>query len=295
MPVEVETPEVPRSDRLTDELSGLDALELAESSRRSALARVWSSIWPKAGAAAIGLFVWQAVVWSGWKPEYILPGPNKVFPELRDMTTDGTLGHAVINTFQRALIGFSLALVIGILVGAIVSRVRILRVAFGSFITGLQTMPSIAWFPLAIVLFKLTEGAIIFVVVIGAAPSIANGLISGTDTIPPLLLRAGRVLGAKGLTLYRHVILPACLPSFIAGVKQGWAFAWRSLLAGELLVIIANKPSIGVTLTQSRELSDYPRMMATMLVILFIGIIIDSAVFGTIERGINRRRGLDRA
>jgi NitT/TauT family transport system permease protein len=193
------------------------------------------------------------------------------------------------------LIGFSLALVIGILVGAVVSRVRILRVAFGSFITGLQTMPSIAWFPLAIVLFKVTEGAIIFVVVIGAAPSIANGLISGTDTIPPLLLRAGRVLGAKGLTLYRHVILPACLPSFVAGVKQGWAFAWRSLLAGELLVIIAHKPSIGATLTLSREQLDYPRMMATMLVILFIGILIDSLVFGNIERGINRRRGLDRA
>jgi NitT/TauT family transport system permease protein len=292
MPVDVATSDAQSTDRLTVELSGLDALELAENSRRSALGRIWSAVWPKAGAAAIGLLIWQAVVWSGWKPDYILPGPNKVFPELKDMTTDGTLGHAVVNTFQRAVIGFSLATVIGILVGAVVSRVRILRVAFGSFITGLQTMPSIAWFPLAIVLFKLTEGAIIFVVVIGAAPSIANGLISGTDTIPPLLLRAGRVLGAKGLTLYRHVILPACLPSFIAGVKQGWAFAWRSLLAGELLVIIANKPSIGVTLTQSRELSDYPRMMATMLVILFIGIIIDSLVFGTIERGINRRRGL---
>ena len=103
-------------------------------------------------------------------------------------------------------------------------------------------MPSIAWFPLAILLFKLSEEAILFVVVIGAAPSVANGLISGIDHIPPLWLRAGRVLGAKGLSAYRHVVLPAALPEFVSGLKQGWAFAWRSLLAGELLVIIASAP-----------------------------------------------------
>ena len=106
-------------------------------------------------------------------------------------------------------------------------------------------MPSIAWFPLAILLFKLSEQAIMFVVVLGAAPSIANGLIAGVDHIPPILLRAGRVLGARGVTAYRHVVLPASLPSFVGGLKQGWAFAWRSLMAGELLVIIAGKPSIG--------------------------------------------------
>ena len=116
------------------------------------------------------------------------------------------------------------------------SRSRVLRAAVGSLITGLQTMPSIAWFPLAILLFKLTEAAIMFVVVLGAAPSIANGLISGVDHVPPIMLRAGRVLGAKGISAYRHVMLPAALPSFIAGLKQGWAFAWRSLMAGELLV-----------------------------------------------------------
>ncbi|CAN5718747.1 hypothetical protein BH24ACT3_BH24ACT3_10060 [soil metagenome] len=148
--------------------------------------------------------------------------------------------------------GFALAAVIGSVVGALVARVAVLRTAVGSLITGLQTMPSIAWFPAAILLFKLSEQAILFVVVLGAAPAIANGLIAGADQVPPLLTRAGRVLGARGVTLFRTVVLPASLPSFVAGLKQGWAFAWRSLMAGELLVIIAKRPSIGVELQVSR-------------------------------------------
>ena len=119
-----------------------------------------------------------------------------------------------------------------------VARSKVLRSGVGSMITGLQTMPSVAWFPLAILLFGVTEAAILFVVVLGAAPSIANGLIAGIDTVPPIYSRAGRVLGARGFALWRHVMLPAALPSFLGGLKQGWAFAWRSLMAGELLVII---------------------------------------------------------
>ena len=112
---------------------------------------------------------------------------------------------------------------------------QVLRAAIGSMITGLQTMPSVAWVPLAIILFKLTENAIFFVVVLGAAPSIANGIIDGIDHVPPILLRAGRVLGARGCHSLRHVVIPAALPSVVGGLKQGWAFAWRSLMAGELI------------------------------------------------------------
>ena len=114
-----------------------------------------------------------------------------------------------------------------------------LRPGVGSLITGLQTMPSIAWFPLAILFFGLTESAIIFVVILGAAPSIANGVISGIDEVPPPFLRAGHMLGARGIDRYRHIVLPAAMPSYVSGLKQGWAFAWRSLMAGELLVLIA--------------------------------------------------------
>ena len=167
-----------------------------------------------------------------------------------------------------------------------------MRSAVGSMISGIQTMPSIAWFPLALALFGRSEGAIRLVIVLGAVPAIANGLISGIDQIPPLLLRAGRMLGARGVSAYRHVILPATLPSFIGGLKQGWAFAWRSLLAGELIVNIAGKPSMGGMLSQYRDLSKYPEMFAMMVAIFAVGLIFDAVVFGTLDRKIRRRWGL---
>ena len=192
---------------------------------------------------------------------------------------------------KLAAIGYALAVLIGSLVGAAVARVRPLRRAIGSLITGLQTMPSIVWFPLAILLFKLGEGAILFVVVLGAAPSVANGLISGIDHIPPLMLRSGRVLGARGLRLFRFVILPAAMPAFVGGLKQGWAFAWRSLMAGELLVIVANRPSIGARLEFARQFSQAEALLALMIVVLVIGILADS-VFSAADRSIRRRWGL---
>lgn len=277
---------------LRREIAGLDALELAEAPAPGHIRRLWSLTWPKLAAIAISLTLWQLVVWSGWKPTYVLPGPVPVFEDLWSGLTDGILIKAARITMQRAIIGYSIALVVGVLIGGLVSQIKVLRVAVGSMITGLQTMPSIAWFPLAILLFKLSEGAILFVIVVGAAPAIANGLIAGTDNIPPVLLRAGRVLGARGFTLYRDIVLPASLPSFVAGMKQGWAFAWRSLLAGELLVIIASRPSIGFRLQASREFNDAAGLLATMIVILVIGIIVDSLFFGKIERAIRRRWGL---
>ena len=185
-----------------------------------------------------------------------------------------------------------IALVIGVVAGLIVSRSKVLRAGVGSMITGLQTMPSIAWFPAAIVIFGLGESAILFVIVLGAAPSIANGLISGVDNIPPVLLRAGRVLGARGLSSVRHVVLPAALPSFIGGLKQGWAFAWRSLLAGELIVLIAGKVSLGQELQGARDLNNYRQMYSVMMMIFIIGVVVDAVIFGTAERWIRRRYGL---
>jgi NitT/TauT family transport system permease protein len=281
-----------RDERLDAELAGLDALELANAGRRPLPRRIWSATWPKLAAIVMALAIWEAVVASGWRPEFVLPPPDVVWDALREQAASGTLWTAIGVTLRRAAVGFSMALVIGVVVGAVVSQVRVVRVAFGSFITGLQTMPSIAWFPLAVLLFKRTDAAIYFVVVLGASPSIANGLISGIDTLPPLYVRAGRTMGARGVTLLRHVVLPGALPSFMAGIKQGWAFAWRSLMAGELLVIISNSRSIGERLDHSRTLSDAPTLIAYMIVILFIGIVLDALVFGAAERAIQRRWGL---
>jgi NitT/TauT family transport system permease protein len=253
--------------------------------------RIWLATWPKLAAIALALFVWQVVVWTGWRKEYVLPSPPTVFKELGSLIADGTVLEAVGTTMRRALVGYALALVIGGIIGAVVVSSKIARSAVGSLITGLQTMPSIAWFPLAILLFQLTEGAITFVVVLGAAPSIANGLITGVDHVPPILLKAGRTIGARRFGLLRYVVLPAAMPSFVGGVKQGWAFAWRSLLAGELLVTFG-VVSIGSQLDAFREQSDAAGLLAIMIVILVIGIVVDAAAFGTLDRWVRRRHGL---
>jgi NitT/TauT family transport system permease protein len=279
-----------RTDLLDRELAGLDHLETVLPPRPRRAARVWAAAWPKLLAVALALIVWQLVVWSGWKPEYVLPGPRKVWDSF--VENFSTNMDAAWTTLQRGFKGFAFALVIGTIVGALVARNRVLRSAVGSLITGLQTMPSVAWFPLAILLFKLGEGAIFFVVVLGAAPSIANGLISGIDHIQPILLRAGTVLGARRWKLFRYVVLPAALPSFVAGLKQGWAFAWRSLLAGELIVLIPGQFSLGQQLDANRQLSDSAGVIAVMIVILVIGIMVDAFLFGTAERAIRRRYGL---
>jgi NitT/TauT family transport system permease protein len=280
----------PPPDRIDAELSGLDALELGIATRKTRAARIWAAFWPKLLATAMFFLVWQAVVWSGWKPDYLLPGPVSVIEALFD--NFDTLLQAAGTTLWRAIQGFTLAVVIGSLVGALVARNRILRAGIGSMISGLQTMPSIAWFPLAIILFKLSEGAILFVIVLGAAPAIANGLISGIDNIPPLLLRAGRVLGARGVAAFRFVILPAALPAFVGGLKQGWAFAWRSLLAGELLVLISGQHSLGEQLENAQQFADTDNLIATMMVIFFVGVVVDALFFGKLDRAIRRRYGL---
>jgi NitT/TauT family transport system permease protein len=276
---------------LEAQVAGLDALELAAGEEPGRVARVWAALWPKAAAVGLFFLVWQAIVWSGWKPEYVLPSPPTVLRTFLHEAGTSAFYDAIARTLQRAALGYGLAVLIGSVVGAVVSRVSVLRRAVGSMITGLQTMPSIAWFPLAILLFQISEQAIAFVIILGAAPSIANGVINGVDYVPPLLLRVGRNLGAQGLSLYRHVILPASLPSIVAGLKQGWAFAWRSLMAGELLVIIASAPSLGVQLSTARDLNDAPGLMSTMIVIFVIGIVVDVA-FSSATNAIRRRWGI---
>jgi NitT/TauT family transport system permease protein len=283
--------QAPPADTHAQHLAGLDALELGGGERHRVTSQIWGRLWPIALAVGLVLLIWQAVVWSGRWPEYVLAGPVETFGVLRERLTTAEYWEAIGVTMRRAVTGFAISVLIGLVVGALVSRIKVLRAAFGSLITGLQTMPSIAWFPLAILLFGLTESAITFVVILGATPSIANGLIAGVDYTPPILLRAGHVLGFRRLQLYRHVILPASLPSFLAGLKQGWAFAWRSLMAGEIVVIIAHQSSLGERLFFDRELADSAGLLSTMIVILVIGIGVD-LLFETADNSLRRRWGL---
>lgn len=272
--------------------AGLDALEMAGVERKPSLGlRIWRSAWPKLLAVAIAVLVWQITVWAEWKPIYVLPAPATVLTDLTDVITTGDFWDGVRLTMVRAVTGFALAVVIGTVVGAAVSSFAPLRAAIGSLITGLQTMPSIMWFPLAILLFQISESAIMFVVVLGAAPSVANGLISGIDYVPRTWLRVGQVLGMSGLQRYRHLILPASLPSFISGLKQGWAFSWRSLMAGELLVIVPGALSIGVRMQQARDLNEASLVICYIIVVLVIGIVID-VLFNAADNALRKRWGL---
>jgi NitT/TauT family transport system permease protein len=281
----------PVDDGAANRLTGLDALERVQSNETPLGVRIWRSAWPKLLAVVIVVLAWQAVVWAQWKPEYVLPGPATVFGDLKDLIVTGDFWDGVRLTMIRAVTGFFFAVVLGTVIGAAVSRFPPLRAAIGSLITGLQTMPSIMWFPLAILLFQISESAIFFVVIIGAAPSVANGLISGIDYVPRTWLRVGQVLGMTGFAKYRHLILPASLPSFISGLKQGWAFSWRSLMAGELLVIVPGALSIGVRMQQARDLNEASLVICYIIVVLVIGILID-VLFNAADNALRKRWGL---
>jgi NitT/TauT family transport system permease protein len=276
-----------------EKLAWLESLEVEspqDQRGRRLATRFWAGLWPIVLAIIIVLGIWELVHLSGWKKE-IFPGPGGTLANLGDQLKTGLLWHAIATTGERAVIGFGLAAGIGAIIGALVSRIRPLRAAVGSLITGLQTMPSIAWFPFAIILFGINTSAILFVIVLGAAPSIANGLIAGVDYTPPLLLKAGAMMGLRRISLYRHLILPASLPAVIAGLRQGWAFAWRSLMAGELLVIIANQPSLGVLLSTDQDQADMQSATAIIIVILILGILVHT-LFSAADRAIRRRWGL---
>jgi NitT/TauT family transport system permease protein len=276
-------------------ITGLDNLDLAPVQAGKAgpaehARKAWAAVWPKLLAIVLVLVIWQLVHLSGWK-SLVLKGPTTVLPDLWGMMHHAVLWDAIGVTLRRAALGYSLALVIGTLIGLLVARIPPLRAAVGSIITGLQTMPSIAWAPFAIVLFGGTTSAILFIIILGAAPSIASGLITGVDYTPPLLLRAGRTMGLSGFALYRYLILPASLPAYVAGLKQGWAFAWRSLMAGELLVQIIGQYSIGQQLDVAQDNLDFASVTSIIIVILIVGIAVDT-LFTKADLAIRRRRGL---
>jgi NitT/TauT family transport system permease protein len=254
-------------------------------------ARVWSGVWPKLGALVLATVIWQVVVWSGWRPPAALPGPLAVVERLIADLQHPNFYLGIATTLRRAALGYGIAVAAGVTLALLIARIKLLRRAIGSLLVGLQSMPSIAWFPLAILLLERSEGAIALVVLMGAAPAIAVGLLNGIDQVHPLLIRVGRAMGADGLRLYRHVILPATLPAFLGGLKQGWAFAWRSLMSAELLVVAANQASIGQQLQTARNASDTQQLLALMIVIFVIGIVIDG-VFNALDRAVRRRWGL---
>jgi NitT/TauT family transport system permease protein len=284
--------DTPASQAPAAAIAGLDNLDVLppQQARGQFWAKGWAAAWPKLLALVLALAIWQLVYLSGFK-HAILPGPATTLRNLWEQLHHGLIWQAIGTTLRRAVIGFALALVIGTVVGALVSRIRPLRAAVGSLITAVQTLPSIVWVPFAIILFGANTTAILFVIVMTAAPAIANGLIAGADYLPPLLLRAGKTMGLRRVSLYQHVIMPATLPAFVGGLKQGWAFGWHGLIAGEVVVIILGQPSLGVLLTNDQDQADMASAIGVIILILIIGIVVDM-LFNVVNGRIRRRWGV---
>ena len=274
--------------------AGLDALDTPTAGDSGGRGRrILGQVLPPVVALVAIVAVWQALWALAFWPEYQLPAPADVWIQIWDRVASGEIVGFLWTSVHRAVIGFFVAVVVAVPLGLVIANFAVVRRGIGPIVSGLQSLPSVAWVPAAVLWFGLTDGSIYFVVLLGAVPSIANGLVSGMDQIPPILPRVGKVLGAGRLASARHILLPAALPGFLGGLKQGWAFSWRSLMAAEL---IATSPQLGVGLGQflhnGMSLSDMSMVMAAIILILFVGIGIELLIFRPLERAVLRARGL---
>ncbi|ADG83094.1 binding-protein-dependent transport system inner membrane protein [Thermincola ferriacetica] len=229
---------------------------------------------------------------SGLWPEFSFPSPVGVMSNLWAGFRDTSFLIAIAVSLKRVITGYFISLVIGLTLGLTVVRVRYLDENLSPLLLGLQTLPSICWLPLAILWFGIGEDSIIFVIAIGSIFSISMAAVSGIKNVPPLYMRVAKTMGAKGLKAYTTVVIPAALPSIISGMKQGWSFAWRALMAGEML---SPKDGLGYALTVGRDLADMNQVVSVMIIIIVLGLVIDKLIFGRLESSIRYRWGLDRA
>jgi NitT/TauT family transport system permease protein len=279
---------------LADLEAGLDALESVTAPKTSPLTRLRRTVLPPAVAILLFIGVWQ-LVWSlHVKPDWLLPSPAQTWREAAGSWSQWDVGAAVFNSVYRGLSGFAVAMLIGTPIGLAVWRSRAVRTALGPILSGLQNLPSVAWVPIGILWFGISPATIYLVVLVGAVPSIAIGVVSGLDQVPPLYLQVGRNLGARGLSAARHILLAAAAPGYLAGLKQGWAFAWRSLMAAELIAVAPQLgPGLGQLLEQGRNNTDAGQSFTAILLIFLAGVGINAVIFAPLEHRILRDRGLN--
>jgi NitT/TauT family transport system permease protein len=252
--------------------------------------------WLSAVLFFVGLGVaWQLAVDARlWSP-LLLPSPLSVWDYLKTAAEDGSLLDATLVTVRRLFIGYGLGMVAGVPLGLLTASFRWSQDTIGILALGLQTLPSVCWVPLALLWFGQTEAAMLFVVVMGTVWSLIIATDHGVRTIPPIYLRAARSMGSTGVHTWTHVVLPASLPFFLSGMKQGWAFAWRSLMAAEIFVTILTGFGLGHLLHYGRELNAMDQVLGVMLVIVLIGLAVDKILFAPIEGFLHRRWGTARA
>jgi NitT/TauT family transport system permease protein len=237
--------------------------------------------------ALIGIWVLLAEL-KVWPP-YVFPTPNGVLQALWAGFADHSFWIAIVVSMKRMLLGYTLSVILGMILGLGVASNKFLEETVGGLLVSLQSLPSICWLPLAVLWFGLSEKAILFVVVMGSLLSVTIAMETGRQQMPKIYGMAGRNLGARGFPLFWYVLLPASLPYIVSGLKQGWAFAWRSLISGEMIFVSLG---LGQLLMMGRDLNDMSQVIAVMILIIAIGYIVDGLVFKTVERRIQRKWGL---
>jgi len=237
------------------------------------------------------LVLWEALVRARiWSP-VLVPSPITVADYLLGAVRDGTLADAAWVTMKRLLLGYSFGIVLGLPLGLLTARFKVWQDTLGLLALGLQTLPSVCWVPLALIWFGQTETAMFFVVVMGTLWSMIIATDNGVRSIPPIYARAARTMGSRGLHTWLKVMLPASLPFLVGGMKQGWAFAWRSLMAAEIYVTILSGFGLGHLLHYGRELNAMEQVIGVMFVIVVIGLLADKIMFSPWERYLHRRWG----
>ena len=241
------------------------------------------------GFPIVLLLAWELASRFGPWPHYLFPGPLATAESIARMIVDGRMGAAVLRSAARLAQGYLLSAVVGIALGILLARKRWAQVTLRPLVLGLQALPSICWLPLALLWFGLSEAAIVFVVVMGSLLAVAISTEDGVAAVDPLLLRASGVLGIRGARFYLGVLVPAALPGIVTGLKLGWSFAWRALMAGELLFVAGG---LGQLLQQGRELLDVAQVVGVMIAIVALGTLVDQVAFRILETRIRRRWGL---
>jgi NitT/TauT family transport system permease protein len=240
----------------------------------------------------IGAWHW-AFVRQLWSP-VLVPSPESVGRYLWEAVRDGTLEHSVWVTMKRLLAGYILGLLVGLPAGLLTARFRFLHDTVGLLALGLQALPSVCWVPLALLWFGQTEAAMLFVVVMGTVWSVLLATETGVRNVNPIYVRAARTMGSRWLHIWLRVIMPASLPFVVGGMKQGWAFAWRSLMAAEIFVTILTGFGLGHLLHYGRELNAMDQVIGIMIVIILIGLLADKLLFAPWEKFLHRRWGTDK-
>ena len=218
-----------------------------------------------------------------------IPSPADVWTALRDGFADGVLIEATVKSLIRLAFSFAAALVIGTALGLILSAFELVRRSVRPLVVALQITPFVAFVPLAVIWFGVTERAVVFVAIVGAFPAVTLATLQAIRQVPPLYLRAGRTLGATGWDLQRSVVFPAALPGYMSGVQQAWGFAWKALMAGELIVQTSGASGLGHLLDQA---DDVASILAVVAVIAVIGVAVDAFIVGAVDRRIRAKRGL---